>query len=267
MNIYISTNMYTPNNLEKVFQLLKKINDQNIGIELFPEWHDRQFIHTLRGNLDKFKKYPSTLHGPYYYTEHSKKSGLIEYERSKEYFQRTLELSKKINSKYIVYHHNNCEVEFEERMEMIKNSTENLLELNKLAKPYNVDIVVENAGVASHNNVLFNEEQFIELANNIDNKILIDVGHAFANNWNLVRVISELKDKIVSYHLHNNDGIEDTHNRIRDGKLNIDDFFRSYKKYTPSADLVIEYGKNCSRYMDDILKDINDIKQMIEVLV
>lgn len=262
MNIYISTNMYKPSELEKIFQLIRKVNDPSVGIELFPEWHDNQFIYTLRHNLDKLKKSPSTLHGPYYYTEHSKKKGTIEYERAQDYFKRTLELGKKINSKYIVYHHNNCEVKPEDRIEMVKTSTENLMELNALSKEYNIDIVVENAGVISRNNVLFNEQEFTEMARSIDNSILIDVGHAFANNWNLVKVISELKDKILSYHLHNNNGVEDNHNRIRDGKLNMDDFFQSHAKYTPDAALVIEYGKNCSRYMEDILEDVKEIKKM-----
>ncbi|MBC2582092.1 sugar phosphate isomerase/epimerase [Clostridium sp. DJ247] len=263
MNIYISTNLYTPSELENIFPLLDKINDKNIGIELFPEWHDRQFIDILDKNLDKFENYHISLHGPYYHTEHSSEKGSIEYENSKEYFRSTLELSKQLNSRYIVYHHNNCRVKLENRIEMISNSTENLLELNELAKAYGVDIVVENAGVLSRNNMLFDEEQFIEIAKGIDNKILIDIGHAFANNWNLNHVISELKHRIVAYHLHNNDGVEDNHNRIRDGKLDIDGFFEIYKKYTPSADLVIEYSKNCRKDVDGIIKDVNEIKKML----
>lgn len=262
MNIYISTNLYTPGELENVFPLMDKINDENIGIELFPEWHDEQFIDILNKNLDKFKNYHISLHGPYYHTEHSMKKGSMEYEKSKEYFIRTIELSKQLNSKYIVYHHNNCKVKLENRTEMISNAEENLLELNELAKEYGIDIVVENAGVLSHNNMLFDEEQFIKMAKNIPNKILIDIGHAFANNWNLNHIISELKDKIVSYHLHNNDGVEDNHNRIRNGKLNIEDFFEIYKKYTPNAELVLEYHKSCQKDAEGIIKDVNEVKHL-----
>lgn len=265
MNIYISTNLYTPSELEDIFPLLDRINDNNIGIELFPEWQDRQFVDTIDKNLDKFKNYNSSLHGPYYYTEHSKEKGSMEYEASKEYFINTLEISKQLNSKYIVYHHNNCRVKPENRTEMISNSAENLLELNELSKAYGVDIVVENAGVLSHNNMLFDEEQFIEMAKSIHNKILIDIGHAFANNWNLNHVISELKDKIAAYHLHNNDGVEDNHNRIRDGKLSIDDFFETYEKYTPSAHLVLEYSKNCRKDVDGIIKDVNEVKKILNI--
>lgn len=117
----------------------------------------------------------------------------------------------------------------------------------------------------SRHNVLFNEEQFIEIAKGIENKILLDIGHAFANNWNLNCVINELKDKIVAYHIHNNDGVEDNHNRIRDGKLNIDDFFESYRKFTPSADLVFEYSRNCSKDVEGIIEDVNDVKKILGI--
>lgn len=257
--------MYTPSELENIFSLLDKINDNNIGVELFPEWQDRQFIDALHKNLNKFKNYNSSLHGPYYNTEHSKKKGSMGYEISKEYFISTLELSKQLNSKYIVYHHNNCKVRPENRTEMISNSAENLLELNEISKAYGVDIVVENAGVLSRDNMLFDEEQFIEMSKAIDNKILIDIGHAFANNWNLNNVMNELKDKIVAYHLHNNDSVEDNHNRIRDGKLNIDNFFESYKKYTPGAHLVLEYSENCSKDVKGIIEDVNEVKRILNV--
>lgn len=118
MNIVISTNLYAPSELKNIFVLLDKINDKNIGIELFTEGHDMQFIEILSKNLDKFKYYHSLLHGPYYHTEHSKKKGCIEYETSIGYFRSTLELSKQLNTKYIVYHHNNGRVKPEDRLEM-----------------------------------------------------------------------------------------------------------------------------------------------------
>ena len=94
------------------------------------------------------------------------------------------------------------------------------------------------------------------MAKSIDNTILIDIGHAFANGWNLERVIKELKDKIVSYHLHNNNGINDSHDLITNGKLNMDEFMKLYKEYTPKADLVIEYGAHCANATNNIVEDI-----------
>lgn len=256
MGIYISTNMYATNQLEQIFTLLDLARDKTIGIELFVQWHDGAFTDFVRENLDRLLQYNSSLHGPYYHTEHSKPQGSEEYTLAKQYFISTLELSQKLRSKYIVYHHNNCCVKPENKQAMIKYSSQNLLELNELAKAYAANIVVENAGVLSHNNMLFDQKEFVDLAQAIGNKILIDVGHAFANGWNLEEVIATLSHKIVAYHLHNNDGVEDQHNRITDGNLNIDSFVELYKKYTPKADLVIEYSPKCATDSVGILKDI-----------
>lgn len=265
MGIYISTNLFRPRDLENIFPLvdkvkealkLEKIEDEKVGIELFPEWQSEIFEEVLRGNLEKFKSYNISLHGPYYKTEHSEKCGTEGYDRAIDYFTRTLQLSKDLKSEYIVYHHNNCKITNKDKREIIKVSSENLLELNKLSKEYDANIIVENAGVKFNDNMLFDEDEFIDMAKSIDNTILIDIGHAFANGWNLERVIKELKDKIVSYHLHNNNGINDSHDLITNGKLNMDEFMKLYKEYTPKADLVIEYGAHCANAINNIVEDI-----------
>ena len=263
MNIYISTNLYSPENLIDIFNLLDMVGDSNIGIELFPEWQNKVFSEMLRKNIDRFKEYNISLHGPYYDTEHSSERNSESYKKTMEYFKNTLKLSQELKSRYIVYHHNNCQVIKEKKEEMMRISSENLLELNKLAKKYDGNIVVENCGVISHENMLFDEDEFIEMAENIPNDILIDIGHAFANGWDLNNVIYRLKEKIVSYHLHNNDGFEDCHDSIRKGKIDIDEFFKMYRKYTPNADLVIEYGKQCGNDMKIIDNDIDFIKNKI----
>ncbi len=263
MNINISTNIYKPHQLEEIFNLLEKSNDSNIGLELFVEWQDEMFEEIIKKNMDKFKKYNISMHGPYYNTEHSAPKGTSEYEISLEFFKKSLQLSKELNSKYIVYHHNNCMVMPENKEKMIAVSGENLIELSKIAEEYGAHIVVENSGVKSHDNMLFNEEEFINMAENIKENILIDIGHAFANDWNLERVIKKLKDKIIAYHIHNNNGWKDNHDRIRNGMLNFKEFLEIYKKHTPKADLVIEYGKQCYGDDEGIIDDINYIKNCL----
>lgn len=261
MNIYISTNMFNVNEIEEVFNILENIKDENIGIELFTEYHNPEFAQVINKNMDKLKKYKVSLHGPYYKTEHSAKSGSDLYNRSKEYFIDTLKLSKELNSPYIVYHHNNCKINNKE--EMIENSKINLDELNELAKDYNANLVIENAGVMSNNNMLFDQEEFIQVCKESNYYVLIDIGHAFANGWNLEYVIRELKNKIISYHLHNNDGERDSHDSLCEGKLNIKEFFEIYNKYTNKADLVLEYSKDYRNKLEILIKDIDYIKSII----
>ena len=260
MNIYISTNMFKVNQLEEVFDILENIQYENIGIELFTEFHNQEFMNVVNKNMDRLKKYKISLHGPYYKTEHSAQNGSDTYNKSKEYFIDALKLSKELNSSYIVYHHNNCKIHDKEKM--INNSKINLEELNELGKYYNANIVIENAGVISSQNMLFDQDEFIQICKESDNNVLIDIGHAFANGWDIEYVIRELKDKIVSYHLHNNDGKKDSHESIRAGKLNIEEFLEIYKKYTNKADLVLEYSKEYSGKRNTLIEDIDYIKSI-----
>lgn len=263
MNIFISTNLYEPEQLAEIFTLMNKIDDCSVGIELFPEWQSEVFCQQLAAQMKNLQQYPISLHGPYYCTEHSKAEGTEEYARSMDYFRQTLGLSKRLKSRYIVYHHNNCRVEAESRQRMVKSSTENLAKLRYEAERFGARIVVENAGVLARGNMLFNEEQFIEMADSIPDDILLDIGHAHANGWDLVRVMKKLAHKIIAYHVHNNDGHDDNHNSILNGTLDFTQFMACYRQYTPQADIVIEYGKQCAQEPDIIVKDVNYIKKIL----
>lgn len=263
MSIFISTNLYEPEQLTGIFSLMNKIGDHSLGIELFPEWQSEVFCHKLAEHMESFQRYPIALHGPYYCTEHSKAEGTVEYARSMDYFRQTLKLSQRLKSRYIVYHHNNCRVEAECWQQMVRASTENLITLRREAEHFGARIVIENAGVLARGNMLFNEEQFINMADSIPDAILLDVGHAHANGWDLSQVIKKLAHKIIAYHVHNNDGHEDNHNSILDGTLDFAQFIACYQKYTPQADIVIEYGKQCAQKTDSIAADIDYIKQIL----
>lgn len=265
MNLYISTNLYETNQLSEIFELLEETQDSMVGIELFPEWHNPIFDEMVASHMEKFRLYPSSLHGPYEQTEHSKGEGTKEYEKAMLFFRQTIELAKNLHSQYIVYHHNNCPVDAEKREEMVQVSSKNLQTLRNEAAQYGVRIVVENAGVLSRGNMLFNEAEFICMAEQIPEDILLDIGHAHANGWNLGRVIKTLAHKIIAYHVHNNDGEKDSHNRILDGTLNFDQFLEDYKKYTPKADIVIEYGKHCAGDKEGIIEDIAYIRKALQV--
>ncbi len=265
MIIYISSNIYQVQDLENIFPLVEKLQSNNpnieIGIELFPEFQTEKFDQFLAKYSADLKRFSMSLHGPYIATEHSAPKGSVAYEKSTEYFKKSLQLANEVNASYIVYHHNNRPFNLAEKPDMIKTSSENLLELTEMATEYDVEIVVENAGVNSRQNALFNEIEFIDMAKKVNNPILIDIGHAIANKWDLEKVVCELQDKIIAYHLHNNDGEQDLHDSILNGVYDINDFIHIYHKYTPTAKLVIEYAQSKTPW-DDIMD--NDIKTLLK---
>ncbi|EGO65735.1 sugar phosphate isomerase/epimerase family protein [Acetonema longum] len=262
--IYISTNLYSPSQMHRIFTLMEQIGDRTVGIELFPEWQSEVFCRELEGYMPQFSHYPISLHGPYYCTEHSAAAGTPDYERSMAYFRRTFGLSERLSSRYIVFHHNNCRVEPQKRQEMIDTAAQNLAQLRYEARLCGARLAVENAGVLASGNMLFDETQFIDMAAAIPDGILLDVGHAHANGWDIPRVIRKLADKIIAYHLHNNDGREDQHNRIHDGTLDMAQVLTCCGQFTPQADLVIEYGKQCAGDIAGIAADVSYIRSIID---
>lgn len=264
MNIYVSTNVLKPSEPEKIFDYINPMGE--IGIEFFPFWGCKGFEEALEASLPRLKEYKITMHGPYFDTEHSEPKGSEGYFKAVELFKKTLELCKELSCHHLVYHHNNKNLKGCNKLEIIKNSEENLLEINEMAKDYNVEIQVENAGVIANGNMLFDEEEFINMALSIENPILLDIGHAHANGWSLENVITRLKDKITSYHIHNNDGVHDSHNRIFDGSLDMESFIKLYVTHTPNADIVVEMGSHCDNQLKEIMDDIEKLKEMINNL-
>ena len=124
-----------------------------------------------------------------------------------------------------------------------------------MCKQYGIPMVVENAGVDCLHTMLLNEEEFIAECKRLGCRVLIDIGHAHANGWDLTHVMEELKEAIVSYHLHNNDQTCDGHRRIFDGTLDFKQFMTDYNRLTPEADLVIEYCPDAAEEVEEVLED------------
>ena len=255
--IYISTNMYKPESVMNVTKILDHFSKDEVGIELFIFNNSDDFIRKVNENSEKLKEYSITFHGPYLETDHSAPKGSDLYNRTIELYKQSLEFDKVLEPKYIVFHTNNKTIEGKE--EMIKNALENLDEIKGWS---NTPLVIENAGVG--HNSLFSEEEYIQTLKNREENALIDIGHVKANGWDLKNVIHQLSDKIVSYHIHTNDGIHDQHLSVSEDYNELRDFVTLYKKYTPNADIVLEYNATYEGKEDLVVKDVKELLEYLK---
>lgn len=255
MQIYFSTNAIPAAEFQKVFSYLKPFGGK-LGIELFPEFDKEGYAATLNDCMEALKEYPASLHGPYYESDFSYKAGTEAYERSMELLEQSLQCGSRLHAKYMVYHHSNRSFLPEEKDEMLKNARENYPAIKEKCEQYKVPIVVENAGVTCLHSMLLEEEEFIAECKRLGCDVLIDIGHAHANGWNLTHIMEELQDVIISYHLHNNDRSCDGHQRIFHGTLDFEGFMKDYDRLTPDADLVIEYCPKAAENIDGVLTDV-----------
>ena len=199
--ILISTNMYKGSEFGQILPYLKRFPGQ-VGVEVFPMFHEECFEKNLRDAMPLLKEVPVSFHGPYYQAEHSAAEGTVEYARTMELLEKTLSYAKELSSKYLVYHHNNCRIIPGEKEDRVRVSCENYYTVNALA------------------------------------------------------------DQIVAYHLHNNDGVHDSHQRIHEGTLDFDGFLKLAKQATPDAEWVMEYAMDVSGNVRGIEEDLQFLLKM-----
>lgn len=255
--IYISTNMYKPESVMKVTKILDCFNKDEVGIELFIFNSSDEFIEEVSKNIDILKNYSITFHGPYLETDHSAPKGTDLYDRTVELYKQSLKFAKTLEPKYIVYHTNNMTIKNKE--DMIKNAFINLDEIKEWS---NTPLVIENAGVGD--NSLFKENEYIEILKDRKEDALIDIGHAKANGWDLENVMKSLANKIISYHIHTNDGMHDQHLGFSEDYDELKEFVDLYKKYTPDADIVLEYNATYEDKEDLVAEDIKELIKYLQ---
>ena len=253
MKPLLSTLMFQPNELEKAIGMAQELG---IMLEIFPMWNDEEFTKFTEERWEELNGIVYSFHEPYFGCDQSFAPGTEIDERTQKQCLQTFELSAKLGGKHIVFHHNNRQVTPENREEMLKNSAANLEKMNELAEAYGVQLLVENAGNITRENVLFNEEEFIQLFDTIPNKCLFDIGHAHVNGWDIERVMRKLQHRIVGYHLNDNDRSGDQHELFGKGGVDIVGFHALKKELTPDAVLVLEHADHLGITVDDIRKEL-----------
>ncbi|HOE57183.1 MAG TPA: sugar phosphate isomerase/epimerase [Bacillota bacterium] len=262
MNILISSILFPPDGIGNMHDLLKAADDPEIGVEVFPFWQLTRFENILKANLPLLQGRRIVFHSQYQCTDPCFPIGTPEYDVSMKYYNSTFTYAKMLGAAYIVFHYYNFHFDISEREEKLKVATKNLGILKSLARGFGLKLAIENTEITRDGCYMFTEDSFIQMARSTpDCHILIDIGHANCAGWDLSRVIRELSDKIVGYHLHNNNGMEDSHCRILDGTLDMDRFMQDFCLYTPGADLTIEYSPDLTWDTKDICEDINFLKR------
>lgn len=278
MNLLLSTNMYSADTFPRVeryldwYEELEEAGNPSespavrLGVEVFPLFHDHAFEGRLQALIPKLSKVPITFHEPYYKAENTAEKGSAEYWRTTDYFRRTLDYAAMLHAGHIVFHHNNCRVDRkspEEKQQLLQRACERYRFYEELAEPYGIPILAENVGVLSRGNVLLDQEAFTRLCEAEDYPVLIDIGHANANGWDLMRLMRDLRYRIHAYHLHNNDGRLDSHRRIHDGTLDFDRFMNALRENGRDTDLVLEYSAEVEPDGDGIRADIMEMMQRL----
>lgn len=253
MKVLLSSLMYHGTEFGRMIPWIRKFSGR-LGVEVFPRFHEPGFEETLQTWENELKGIPVSFHEPYWEADHTYPAGTWEYRHTMEMIGRTLSHMKILNAQYLVFHHNNRLIPPAERGALLNIARKNYDETRKLCEDHGMTLAVENVGIGM--GALFGEDEFIRECKRLGCPVLIDIGHGFANGWDPEHVVSSLQKQIISYHVHNNDGVNDCHWRIHNGTMDFDNFLRICKTYTPDAHLVLEYSEQTAEDEKGIEEDI-----------
>ncbi len=134
--------------------------------------------------------------------------------------KKTLEFCVDMGIKQMVYHPGYYDRDSFFSLNRAKDHAYQLLdELIALAKPAGITLAFENIGGPAA--TLFTQEEFIHALDGIDPcaQLLLDVGHANMNGWNIPEVIDRTAGRLCALHLHDNDGTCDAHLPMGQGNI------------------------------------------------
>lgn len=238
--VYVNTCVYGAQKFSRIPDYVEEYGDR-IGFEILSMFDLPDFEPVLRENLSVLKKQKISFHGPVFEAEHSAKKGTPEYERTMYHVSKTFEYARELHSSHFTMHLNNCEVAPEKKEEMLSIALKNYEEIRELFAPIGCHIYIENTGTLSQGNLLLDQREFTELCREKGFEVLVDIGHANANGWDIPKLIHDLSGQIKAYHLHNNDGVHDQHRRLHDGTMDFDAVLTAIRRETKEAELIIEY--------------------------
>ena len=140
-----------------------------------------------------------------------------------------------------------------------ETALQRILELNRLADTYGIKLLVENMPEPDG---LLDEQGFIDLFSpHKELSFLIDTGHAYLQRWNMELAFEKLGGRILGYHINDNKGDWDSHLKVGEGTFDWDKFFKGYLKYTPEANLVLEYNEGP---LDAILESVQTVRRYMQ---
>lgn len=156
-------------------------------------------------------------------------------------FKETLAYAAKINAGFVVVHTNEGWQGDKLQVQLLVRCR--LGELLSLAAAYKVRLLIENVGLRTKNNVLFELEEYLVLFNEFPQAgALLDTGHAHVNGWDLAKVVRVLGPRLAACHIHDNSGAADEHLPVGQGTIDWQAYFAAVKEYAPQAAQVLEYS-------------------------
>lgn len=246
-------------------EMLQTIADAtHTGVEFFLHTYDPEYVRKTALIPEWLGQRPRTTHGPFIGVEASSPEGSAEHTAMLEAYRYGFDTARALGSHHLVFHTHQRVILPEEKEQAQAWCFHSIEQLLEMSRETGVTLLIENLGIQKKGISLFDEQDFIALVERYPEAgCLIDIGHLHVAGWDMEHVLHTLENRILGYHLHNNNGIDDSHHRLLDGTLDAEKFMELYRRYTPEADLTLEYGDQYGITANDVIDDIRWIQNRL----
>lgn len=232
--------------LEKTLQVFADAGFEavefNADIEEYhTDTHDKEYYRNIKNLCDNLGIEVAQAHAPYVCG-----NGLADGEKRKKYFKsiiKGIEHSSYLGAKMIVVHpisHRHLAID-ENNDKLLEYNMQFYTSLIPYAEEYDVKLAIENipGGITQK------PEGLLELVNALNNEIITvcyDVGHANICGQNPANAIKELGKYIGCTHIHDNDGIHDSHTLPYYGTIDWESVMKAFAEVGYEGNLNYEAG-------------------------
>lgn len=236
-----------------------------LGVEIFYEWGGATFWDLVLQEVMQGRTGAFSIHAPY----QGKGMDLSRAEDEKwlfEYLMQPFDLYHRYHAEGYVVHMNSpypTEPTDAERAERLKRVEDRLARFNDICRREGVVMLVENLAFGK-GATLCRQQDFLSIfEHNPDLSCIVDTGHAALAGIDICAVQAALGARLKAYHMHDNDGVHDGHQRICTGVIDWKRFFEGARRYTPDASFVMEYRASATNSIDDYMTDAETIRAML----
>lgn len=261
--IYLSSLMALKGGV--VFDEALRRSGAQCGVEVFSFRYAQAEIDGLKRRIEGFAGHPLTFHGPMHTAEMTAAPSTPAWDALFEHYERAFTLARWAGGKSMVAHTHERRITAEEKPRLMAQCRENLQGICALGAAYGITLRIENVSLPEKGKPLFDPEEYIALIKALSSaQALVDVGHVHVTGWNLCALIEALGEKIGGFHLHNNDGRQDSHEWLFEGTMDAEKTLRLLRRHTPCDEAVLEYGGLAGHTADDLCFDIERVRALLE---
>ena len=238
-----------------------------IGVEIFYEWGGETYWELALTEIMRDRTGEFSIHAPY-------QGDIVEMSLTEkedelfDYLQEPFRLYHKFNGNGYVVHMNAPYAKMPtpaEKQERLKRVEDRLARLNDICVREGVNLLVENLAFGHGLSTLCTQQEFLDIFNhNKELKCIVDTGHAVLGGIDIFEVQRTLGSRLQAYHIHDNDGLEDCHQRIGTGVTDWARFGEGARRYTPDANFVMEYNGNATTCIQDYMEDAEKLRVLVE---